>query len=110
MGGASADPKLSVLTPSVGRMMALTQTRPTTGFVDGYEVRPGLRVPWDGRHERLSFSFFAVCDDAAPQQWHGEVVFAGQVLHRTSSYDTHLEAGRAAEKAFVQTVTRLFSS
>ncbi len=78
-------------------------------FVDGYEVRPGLRVPWDSNHERLSFSFFSVCDEASPQRWHGEVVFAGQVLHRTGPFDSHYQAGRAAERALVERVVRLFS-
>jgi len=72
-------------------------------------VRPGLRVPWDSNHERLSFSFFAVCDKPAPPQWHGEVVFAGQVLHRTPAFESHQHAGRAAERALVERVVHLFS-
>ena len=93
-------------------MMASTTTdtrRTSTAFIEGYEVRPGLRVPWDSNHERLSFSFFAVCDEAVPQQWHGEVVFAGQVLHRTQSFESHHLAGRAAERALVERVVTLFS-
>ncbi len=89
--------------------MASTTTSHSSRFIDGYEVRPGLRVPWDSNHERLSFSFFTVCDETAPQLWHGEVVFAGQVLHRTASFDSHHLAGRAAERALVQRIVTLFS-
>ena len=96
---------------------AQTTTRTTTGtttspgpsFIDGYQVRAGLRMPWDSNHERLSFSFFTVCDEARPPQWHGEVVFAGQVLHRTGAFDSHHLAGRAAERALVERVVTLFS-
>jgi hypothetical protein len=90
-------------------MMASTTTRHGSGFVDGYEVRPGLRMPWDSNHERLSFSFFTVCDGTSPQEWHGEVVFAGQVLHRTPSFESHHLAGRAAERALVERIVALFS-
>ena len=93
-------------------MMASTTThsgRVNSVFIEGYQVRPGLRIPWDSNHERLSFSFFAVCDDTVPLQWHGEVVFAGQVLHRTEPYDSHHFAGRAAERALVERVVTLFS-
>jgi hypothetical protein len=90
-------------------MMGSTTTRQGAGFIDGYEVRPGLRMPWDSNRERLSFSFFTVCDDTAPQQWHGEVVFAGQVLHRTAGFESHHEAGRAAERALVERIVSLFS-
>jgi hypothetical protein len=78
-------------------------------FVEGYQVRAGLRIPWDSNHERLSFSFFAVCDETAPLQWHGEVVFAGQVLHRTRAFESHHLAGRAAERALVERVVGLFT-
>ena len=81
----------------------------TTDFIDGYQVRAGLRIPWDSSHERLSFSYFAVCDGTEPQTWHGEVVFAGQVLHRTASFDSHHLAGRAAERALVQRLVGLFT-
>ena len=78
-------------------------------FIDGYQVRAGLRIPWDSNHERVSFSFFTVCDEASPPAWHGEVVLAGQVLHRTGSYDSHHLAGRAAERALVERLVTLFS-
>src|SRR3954471_581572 len=80
-----------------------------TAFIDGYQVRAGLRIPWDSNHERLSFSFFTVCDEVVPQTWHGEVVLAGQVLHRTGSFDSHHLAGRAAERALVERLVTLFS-
>src|SRR3954451_15696928 len=101
-------------------MMAPTPTRPAasasaadtpdraTAFVDGYQVRAGLRIPWDSNHERVSFSFFAVCDEATPPTWHGEVLLAGQVLHRTASYGSHHLAGRAAERALVERLVSLF--
>ena len=50
-----------------------------------------------------------MCDDATPQAWHGEVVLAGQVLHRTSAFDSHHLAGRAAERALVERLVTLFS-
>ncbi len=84
-------------------------TRPSSEFVNGYEVRPGLRMPWDSNHERLAFSFFTVMDEVGPPSWHGEVVFAGQVLHRTGSFDSHHLAGRAAERALVERIVTLFS-
>jgi hypothetical protein len=93
-------------------MMALrsTQAAPrSSSFIDGYQVRPGLRIPWDSNHERLSFSFFTVCDRPAPPEWHGEVLLAGQVLHRTGSYESHHLAGRAAERALVERLVELFS-
>lgn len=93
-------------------MMALrtSAAAPTrASFVDGYAVRPGLRIPWDSNHERLSFSFFTVCDAAAPPAWHGEVLLAGQVLHRTDAYESHHLAGRAAERALVERLVSLFS-
>ena len=90
-------------------MMAATSTPRSPDFIDGYEVRPGLRIPWDSHHERLSFSFFTVCDGATPQAWHGEVVLAGQVLPRTGSFDSHHLAGRAAERALVERLVSLFS-
>jgi hypothetical protein len=94
-------------------MMAPTtstgSTHHATGFVDGYEVRAGARIPWDSNHERLSFSFFAVCDGTDPQQWHGEVVLAGHVLHRTGSHDSHARAGKAAERALVERLVALFA-
>jgi hypothetical protein len=102
-------------------MMAPTTSFPTASsthgspsstsaaFVDGYEVRAGLRMPWDSNHERLTFSFFTVCDEVQPPQWHGEVLFAGQVLHRTRSFDSHHLAGRAAERALVERIVSLFS-
>ena len=68
-----------------------------------------MRIPWDSNHERLSFSFFTVCDQATPAAWHGEVVLAGQVLHRTGSFDSHHLAGRAAERALVERLVTLFS-
>ena len=86
-----------------------TKTRPSSDFVNGYEVRAGLRMPWDSKHERLAFSFFTVMDQVAPPKWHGEVVFAGQLLHRTGSLDSHHLAGRAAERALVERVVNLFS-
>ena len=84
-------------------------TRPSSEFVNGYKVRPGLRMPWDSNHERLAFSFFTVMDEVGPPKWHGEVVFAGQVLHRTGSFDSHHLAGRAAEHALVERIVNLFS-
>jgi hypothetical protein len=84
-------------------------TRHGSTFLDGYEVRSGLRVPWDSHHERLSFSFFTVCDEPSPQRWHGEVVLAGQVLHRTASFGSHHQAGRAAERALVEHIVSLFT-
>jgi hypothetical protein len=98
-------------------MMAPTPTRPAastapaapTAVIEGYRVRPGLRIPWDSNHERVSFSFFAVCDAAAPPAWHGEVLLAGRVLHRTPTYETHQLAGRAAERALVERLVALFS-
>jgi hypothetical protein len=90
-------------------MMASTTTPRSSSFIDGYEVRAGLRIPWDSNHERLSFSFFTVCDEATQQTWHGEVVLAGQVLHRTGSFDSHHLAGRAAERALVERLVSLFS-
>jgi len=90
-------------------MMASTTTPRSCAFIDGYEVRAGLRIPWDSNHERVSFSFFTVCDDATPQTWHGEVVLAGQVLHRTGAFDSHHLAGRAAERALVERLVTLFS-
>jgi len=88
---------------------ATATTRPTPDFVDGYKVRPGLRMPWDSNHERLAFSFFTVMDEVGPPKWHGEVVFAGQVLHRTGFFDSHHLAGRAAERALVEQLVKLFS-
>jgi hypothetical protein len=90
-------------------MMASTTTPRSSAFIDGYEVRAGLRIPWDSNHERVSFSFFTVCDDATPQTWHGEVVLSGQVLHRTGAFDSHHLAGRAAERALVERLVTLFS-
>jgi hypothetical protein len=92
-------------------MMALrsTQAAPRSSFIDGYQVRPGLRIPWDSNHERLSFSFFSVCDAASPPAWHGEVLLAGQVLHRTGSFESHHLAGRAAERALVERLVVLFA-
>ena len=90
-------------------MMASTTTPRSSAFIDGYEVRVGLRIPWDSNHERVSFSFFTVCDDTTPQTWHGEVVLAGQVLHRTAAFDSHHLAGRAAERALVERLVTLFS-
>ena len=94
-------------------MTAVTTTSPrtsvTTDFIDGYQVRSGLRIPWDSSHERLSFSFFTVCDATEPQAWHGEVVLAGQVLHRTGPFDSHHLAGRAVERALVERLVTLFS-
>ena len=90
-------------------MMASTTSPRSSAFIDGYQVRAGLRIPWDSNHERLSFSFFTVCDQATPAAWHGEVVLAGQVLHRTSSFDSHHLAGRAAERALVERLVTLFS-
>ena len=90
-------------------MMASTTSPRSSAFIDGYQVRAGLRIPWDSNHERLSFSFFTVCDEAAPPAWHGEVVLAGQVLHRTGSFDSHHLAGRAAERALVERLVTLFS-
>ncbi|WP_155918038.1 hypothetical protein [Marmoricola sp. URHB0036] len=90
-------------------MMASTTSPRSTAFIDGYQVRAGLRIPWDSNHERLSFSFFTVCDEATPPMWHGEVVLAGQVLHRTGSFDSHHLAGRAAERALVERLVTLFS-
>ena len=55
-------------------MMASTTSPRSSAFIDGYQVRAGLRIPWDSNHERLSFSFFTVCDQATPAAWHGEVV------------------------------------
>ena len=89
--------------------MTAASTEVTTQFIDGYQVRAGLRVPWDSSHERLSFSYFAVCDGTDPQTWHGEVVFAGQVWHRTTEFDSHHLAGRAAERALVQRLAALFT-
>jgi hypothetical protein len=89
--------------------MAPTTTRPSFEFVNGYEVRPGLRMPWDSNHERLAFSFFTVMDEVGPPKWHGEVVFAGRVLHRTGFFDSHHLAGRAAEQAMVERIVNLFS-
>jgi hypothetical protein len=90
-------------------MMASTTTRTSSDFIDGYAVRAGLRIPWDSHHERLSFSFFTVCEETDPQTWHGEVVLAGQVLHRTGPFDSHHLAGRAAERALVERLVALFS-
>ena len=74
-----------------------------------HDSRSGLRIPWDSSHERLSFSFFTVCDETEPQAWHGEIVLAGQVLHRTGRFDSHHLAGRAAERALVERLVTLFS-
>jgi hypothetical protein len=97
-------------------MASTTSPRPspipparTTTHIDGYQVRPGLRIPWDSNHERLSFSFFAVCDEAAPPAWHGEVLLAGQLLHRTGPFESHHAAGRAAERALLERLVTLFS-
>jgi hypothetical protein len=90
-------------------MMASTTAPGHSTFIEGYQVRAGLRIPWDSNHERLSFSFFTVCDEAVPPAWHGEVVLAGQVLHRTDFFDSHHLAGRAAERALVERLVSLFS-
>jgi hypothetical protein len=90
-------------------MMAPTTAPRNSAFIDGYQVRAGQRIPWDSNHERVSFSFFTVCDEATPPAWHGEVVLAGQVLHRTASFDTHHLAGRAAERALVERLVSLLS-
>jgi hypothetical protein len=90
-------------------MMASTTAPRNSSFIDGYQVRAGQRIPWDSNHERVSFSFFTVCDEATPPAWHGEVVLAGQVLHRTASFDTHHLAGRAAERALVERLVSLLS-
>ena len=89
--------------------MASTTTPRSSAFIDGYEVRSGLRIPWDSNHERLSFSFFVVCDEADPQVWHGEVVLAGHVLHRTRPFDSPHLAGRDAERSLVERLVALFS-
>lgn len=74
----------------------------------GVEVRAGAR---DRRHsnlEKLAFTFWAVCDSAEPESWHGEVRFGSTVLLTTEAAADEAMAGRLAERALEAKVVALF--
>lgn len=76
--------------------------------IGGYRVEPGVAIPHYSNQEQLRFDLFMVCDQVAPESWHGEVRFAGKVLIKTESVDKYEIAGRLAERALVERVVELF--
>ena len=74
----------------------------------GVEVKPGARDRYHSNLEKLSFTFWAVCDSIDPESWHGEVRFGSTVLRTTESAPDEAAAGRLAERALENRVLDLF--
>jgi hypothetical protein len=76
----------------------------------GQEVRPGVREPIHSNLEKLTFSFHAVCDTTAPEQWHGEVSLAGHPILSTAPTPSWEQAGRAAEAALLDRLVQVLGA
>jgi hypothetical protein len=74
----------------------------------GVEVRPGACDRHHSNLERLSFTFWAICDSVDPESWHGEVRFGSSVLLTTETAADETTAGRLAERALEAKVLTLF--
>lgn len=81
----------------------------TTHYVDGQEVRAGVRITVHSNYDHISFRVAAICDSTNPDRWHGEVTLADTVIVRTGSTDSHERAGREAEAALKACLVRVFS-
>jgi len=74
----------------------------------GVEVLPGARDRHHSNLEKLTFSFWSVCDSVDPERWHGEVKFGSATLLTTGPAAGETAAGRLAERAFEARVASLF--
>ena len=80
-----------------------------TNFIGEQEVRAGVHITFPSNHETVRFKITSVCDATAPEEWHGEVSFAGTVVLKTQSTDSYERAGRLAEAALVARVVQLLA-
>jgi hypothetical protein len=82
------------------------ETRRFTGR--GTEVRPGARERHLTNQDKLSFTFWLVCDSVDPEAWHGEAKVGSTTVLITEAAADEVAASRMVEKAFEAKVAALF--
>ncbi len=75
----------------------------------GQELKPGLRQPHQSNFTTLKFDYVVILDSEAPDVWHGEALFAGQVVVRTGGFPNETTAGIAAENALKERLLSLLT-
>lgn len=85
--------------------MHLTTERFTGNRV---KIEPGARDRHHSNLEKLTFTFWAVCDTVDPDSWHGEVKFGTATLLITEPAPNDEAAVRLAEKALEGKVAAVF--
>lgn len=78
-------------------------------YIGGQEVRAGANISHPSSLGRSQISVMTVCDQVKPDQWHGEVLLFNRVVVKTASFATDGEAGRAAERTFVDNLVALLA-
>ena len=79
----------------------------TTHFVDGHELKVGLRLPFRTQDTRFDLKIVAECVAVDPHAWVAEARVGSSALFTTSAQPSLEQAGRAAEAELERRIVAL---